>query len=230
MNLETLQPEAVPEGEFWHKVVGRANLQPEQRHHVHMAFTLYKQARGALLMQQQHIVQQLQAVMGATHQLQETAADQHWHGGDASAVDAAVPCSESRPATTSAAGRDDPARRCSKSPPVGGSADDGPGNTRSSIDNDRAANGPSCSHASGSSSGSGSDSRGRSCSYSDASAASPSSLTLEAAEQADELLQRLMRIMWSLKQHSRRLCCMWINLLTAEQHTNVLLSAYPHHI
>jgi hypothetical protein len=58
-------------------------------------------------------------------------------------------------------------------------------------------------------------------------AAGPALLPLEAAEEADKLLSEVLRIMQLLTQQQRRMVTFYINALTAEQHTNLVLNAYP---
>lgn len=52
-------------------------------------------------------------------------------------------------------------------------------------------------------------------------------LSLEDAEKVEELLQGVMRITRLLKQHGRQVAVVWINLLTAEQHADAMLAAWP---
>ena len=58
-------------------------------------------------------------------------------------------------------------------------------------------------------------------------AAGPALLLLEAAEEVERLLSEVLRITQLLTQQQRRIVTFYINALTAEQHTNLVLNAYP---
>jgi hypothetical protein len=58
-------------------------------------------------------------------------------------------------------------------------------------------------------------------------AGGPAPLSFEAATAAEELLQQLARVVRLHREASRRLVITWMNLLTHQQHADVLLASYP---
>lgn len=68
-----------------------------------------------------------------------------------------------------------------------------------------------------------SDSRSLQCS----DAAGPALLLLEAAEEVERLLSEVLRITHLLTQQLRVVGTLYLNALTTEQHTKLMLNAYP---
>lgn len=203
MNLDTMQPDTPPES-LWPAVVSKADLQPQQRQEVYLAFECYRDHRAALLQQQHEVVQQLQALLAPQQPMQHT-----------------LPCNAG---STAGAAAD------------AGAADSSP-------EQDQATGGDACAAARGIGGGGGGvvessccakvpDSHNTSCTTlskgcSNKERDSLGVLTIEVAEQAEQLLQQLDRIVRLQREHSRRLVYLWMDLLTTEQHVNAILSAYP---
>jgi len=247
LNLETLQPGALPEG-MWSRLAGLAELRPEQRQHICTAFDVYMQQRAPLLQQQDEVVRQLQALLGAgqiqeqqqqqeedqqqEQQQQEEDRQQQQEEGQGSIAAHAMPAVTvlqeplSNSTQQQVVGGQSGAEKAQSADLLGSSnaltATAGAGNScpRPRMD-------PNGAHP-----GSGSTSSGDSTySNNSSSTAAPAGLlTLESAVQADSLLQQLLRLTGALKQLSRRLCNVWIDTLDGDQHASVVLAAYPFNV
>jgi len=197
MNLDTMQPDTPPES-LWPAVVSKADLQPQQRQEVYLAFECYRDHRAALLQQQHKVVQQLQALLAPQQRPDCTAGA----AATAATADSSPELDQARTGDASAATR--------------GSGGGGGGGGGGMVPSSCCAKAPgshttSCTTAS------------KGCSEQD----SLGVLTIEVAEQAEQLLQQLDRIVRLQREHSRRLVYLWMDLLTTEQHVNAILSAYP---
>lgn len=204
------------------RAVTKANLQPHQLEHICSAFHCFRQQQQELLQEQVQVKQQLQTLLDGGGPTTDTRDHESMMGGVemTAALDglgeqvASAAVGAHPPQSTRAAGWPVPA----------------PSATTAATKEVAVACGESAAGASypagatGANSALSNGSRSRSSSTVDAAAGV---LPVEDAERADELLQDLLRIARSLKQHSRHLVCMWMDLLTAEQHADVLLAGYP---
>lgn len=202
LNLDSMQPEPPPEG-FWAKVVDKANLQPQQRNQVFWVFECYQDQRAALLQQQQHIVEALQQLLGPDNSANSTAdavtpAEREQPAPGAPASDGVTVPAASLSVGLSDLQRQSQGGECAEASTISGTA----------------AAGPACARMSA-------------CDSSKASSMFPGMLDLEVAEEVEQLLQQLQRVVRLQRESSRRLVLLWMDLLTSEQHVDAILAAYP---
>lgn len=224
-----------PPADLWHHAVSTADLQPGQRQLILSTIQWYKQQQALLLQQQDEITQQLHALLSRPPaELQAEKQPQELPKASSAGPSAAATANllgswwsgfAARSAQTMAAGAGPSSQGATAagwplesnqgagSNPRGAAAD--------AWDQQTSSNAMGVQHA-------GQQKGGSSSRPTKPAALSAGMLTQEDAEQLDQLVQHLLRVARMLKQHSRRLVCMWTDLLSAEQHARVLLAGYPY--
>jgi len=237
LNLESMQHNAPP-ADLWHHAVSSADLQPSQRQLILSTFQWYKQQQALLLQQQDEITQQLHGLTSrppAELQAEKQAPElpKASSAGPSAAAAANLLGSwwssfAARSAQTMAAGAGPSSQGAAA---AGWPVNSNPG---AGVNQRGAAAGAVGQQVSSNPMGiqhvGQQQQKGLSSSSRPAKPAAKSAgmLTPEDAEQLDQLVQQLLRVARTLKQHSRRLVCMWTDLLSAEQHARVLLAGYPY--
>lgn len=238
LNLETMQP-AAPSEDLWSQIVSSAGLSDKQRTQVVLAFECYRGQRASLLQEQAQTIQQLQTLLGLQQPAetpgvqdgqQQPQAQQPGSGGPG--ADAAAPATDSTAAGAPAAAA---AAAAVSAPSAGLSSapEDTSGNGESAPSSVVSTGVTAAAVASGSGGGAAAaaapaaDSKPSPAASCAGSSAAPSLLDLDAAELADELLNRLQRNIKLQREYSRRLVYLWMDLLSTSQHAAAILCAYP---
>lgn len=197
------------------------------------------QQRAPLLQQQDEVVRQLQALLGAgqmqeqdqQHKQQEDQQQQEEEGRGSIAAHPTPNVAAAQKSLLNSSqqqlDRDQPGAEKAQSADLPGSS-----NALTAAAGAGSSCPRPCRDRNRAQAGSGPTSSGDStCSNNSSSTAAPAGLlTLESAVQADSLLQQLLRLTGSLKQLSRRLCNVWIDTLDGDQHASVVLAAFPFNV
>lgn len=218
MNLETMCPEA-PSEDIYPFIIRKAGLTEHQRLQAFLAFDLYRHHRAALLQEQAETIKALQTLLGGKPPLEplpgvEAHADapapqQGQHASSAAADAAAARMQDVQEQHDQHASSASAPAASTASAPLDGAAAGGTMQPRTQIQHPTVVSGSSGKPAGGTGS------------------AVPSTLDLESAEQAEQLLLRLQRNIRLQREFSRRLVYLWMDLLTTSQHVDAILAAYP---
>jgi hypothetical protein len=214
MNLETMRPET-PSEDIYPFIIKKAALTEPQRLQAFLAFDLYRDHRAALLQEQAETIKALQTLLGGQQPSEplpgdEARADapalqqgQHASSAATDAADARVHDQQGQHASTATARAADTV----SARPDGAAVEAGL-QPCTDMQHPTVVSGTSSQPAGSTGS------------------AVLSTLDLESAEQAEQLLLRLQRNIRLQREFSRRLVYLWMDLLTTSQHVDAILAAY----